>query len=169
MHGYLACIFLMTGFLSLSTVALAQDRVGASEELALENQSGNDPASGETAKLSLAVLSGEALFPSASSVLTDSGVATINLLIDDLGKYAEILSVRIVGHTDSDGTAAYNRYLSEQRALYLAALFSKRLPSISVVSFGAGETQPIATNTTQAGRKTNRRVEIQVLATGIAP
>jgi outer membrane protein OmpA-like peptidoglycan-associated protein len=164
MHGYLACIFLIAGILSLSAAANAQDSPGVTEKHSLESRSVNDPT-----ELSLAVLSGEALFPSASSVLTETGVAAINRLIDDLGEYAEVLSVRIVGHTDSDGTASYNRYLSEQRALYLASLFSERLPSIPVVSFGAGESRPIASNSTQAGRETNRRVEIQVLATGIAP
>ena len=171
MHGYLACIILMAGFLASSTVAQAQDGAGVSEMHALKKRSGNDsvPASDNAVELSLAVLRGEALFPSAASALTKTGVAAINHLIDDLGTFAEVLSVRIVGHTDSDGNATYNRNLSEQRALYLASLFSKRLPSIPVVSFGAGESQPIASNSTQAGRRTNRRVEIQVLATGVAP
>jgi len=164
MRGYLACIFLIAGVISLNAVANAQDSAGIIEKQSLESQPIDEPA-----RLSLAVLSGEALFPSASSTLTESGVTAINRLIDDLDRYAEVLSVRIVGHTDNEGTASDNRYLSEQRALYLASLFSKRLPSISVVSFGAGESQPIASNSTQAGRETNRRVEIQVLATGIAP
>jgi outer membrane protein OmpA-like peptidoglycan-associated protein len=164
MRGYLACIFLIAGVISLNAVANAQDSAGINEKQSLESQPIDEPA-----RLSLAVLSGEALFPSASSSLTESGVTAINRLIDDLDRYAEVLSVRIGGHTDNAGTASDNRYLSEQRALYLASLFSKRLPSISVVSFGAGESQPIASNSTQAGRETNRRVEIQVLAIGIAP
>ena len=72
-------------------------------------------------------------------------------------------SVRIVGHTDSVGTDAYNQQLSERRALSVARyLESKQVDSMRLATAGKGETQPIAPNASDGGRQANRRVEIYV-------
>lgn len=72
-------------------------------------------------------------------------------------------AITVVGHTDSIGKTAYNQKLSVQRANsvagYLAAKGMKR--SIMRVS-GMGESKPVASNKTKAGRAQNRRVEIRV-------
>lgn len=69
--------------------------------------------------------------------------------------------VRIVGHTDSTGGEAYNERLSVQRAEstrdYLVA---RGVNPRQVMVSGRGEREPIADNTTEAGRARNRRVEI---------
>jgi outer membrane protein OmpA-like peptidoglycan-associated protein len=69
--------------------------------------------------------------------------------------------VRIVGHTDSTGSDALNDRLSVQRAdsarQYLAA---RGVHPDRIVIAGRGEREPIADNSTEAGRARNRRVEI---------
>src|SRR6478735_9606987 len=69
--------------------------------------------------------------------------------------------VRIVGHTDSTGTAAINDPLSQRRADatrdYLAA---RGVDPRRVVTAGRGEHEPIADNNSDAGRAKNRRVEV---------
>lgn len=69
--------------------------------------------------------------------------------------------ILVIGHTDAAGSGAYNQTLSEQRARTVAELFQETgVPSDQIYFQGAGESQPVATNDTAAGRSTNRRVEI---------
>lgn len=68
--------------------------------------------------------------------------------------------VTVIGHTDSVGPEDYNQLLSERRAQATANyLTSQGIDDIRVV--GRGESQPIADNSTRAGRAKNRRVEVQ--------
>ncbi len=68
---------------------------------------------------------------------------------------------RIEGHTDSQGSAEYNQKLSERRANAVRDyLISKGISADRLEAIGYGETKPIATNRTAAGRAKNRRVEI---------
>ena len=74
--------------------------------------------------------------------------------------------VRVVGHTDNVGSAAYNNDLSMQRALAVSRiLISNGLSSARLTYAGAGFYQPIASNLTSAGRALNRRVEIFITPT----
>ncbi len=65
----------------------------------------------------------------------------------------------IEGHTDSIASESYNRRLSQQRAdsvrtyLMMGGVDASRMQSV-----GMGESQPIASNETEAGRQMNRRV-----------
>lgn len=76
------------------------------------------------------------------------------------------LRIEIGGHTDSQGSDAYNQDLSQKRAQavldYIASKFSKVKKSQYTVT-GYGESQPIADNGTDIGRAQNRRVEFKVL------
>jgi len=68
---------------------------------------------------------------------------------------------RIEGHTDSVGTAAFNQTLSEQRANSVRdALLSRGVSTEQLSVLGRGESMPVASNATAAGRQQNRRVEI---------
>jgi OOP family OmpA-OmpF porin len=70
------------------------------------------------------------------------------------------LSLKLAGHTDSQGSDAYNMKLSKDRAESVKAyLVSKGVNSSRVEATGYGETQPIDNNATAAGRQNNRRVE----------
>lgn len=75
---------------------------------------------------------------------------------------ADAQSIRIVGHTSSEGSEEYNRDLSERRAQsVVSALIERSIDAARLASLGQGETQPIADNSTEAGRSLNRRVEVQ--------
>jgi outer membrane protein OmpA-like peptidoglycan-associated protein len=72
--------------------------------------------------------------------------------------------VEVAGHTDSVGTDAYNQKLSEQRANTVASyLQSRGLNRERFIVVGAGESRPVASNDTEAGRAQNRRVEITLV------
>ena len=89
----------------------------------------------------------------------------------NLDKLAKVLvnnpdtNINIYGHTDSKGTDAYNMTLSEKRANsvvnYLASHGVKRN---RMFAKGMGESDPVATNETEAGRAENRRVEFAITA-----
>lgn len=70
------------------------------------------------------------------------------------------LSLKLAGHTDSQGSDTYNMKLSKDRAESVKAyLVSKGVNASRVEATGYGETQPIDNNTTEKGRQNNRRVE----------
>ena len=69
--------------------------------------------------------------------------------------------VRIEGHTDSVGSAQYNKDLSQRRAESVASyLQASGVQQNRMKSVGFGEERPVATNDTDAGRAENRRVEL---------
>jgi len=91
-------------------------------------------------------------------------------LRDDLAALANNVNIyrnstlQVVGHTDSDGEAAYNQQLSERRANAVGSiLMSNGVPQSRLRTFGRGESQPIASNLSAAGKAQNRRVEIVIL------
>jgi outer membrane protein OmpA-like peptidoglycan-associated protein len=72
--------------------------------------------------------------------------------------------IEVAGHTDNVGTDAYNQTLSQQRANSVASyLTGKGVLQQRMIVVGAGETHPIASNDTEAGRAQNRRVEITIV------
>jgi outer membrane protein OmpA-like peptidoglycan-associated protein len=72
--------------------------------------------------------------------------------------------IEVAGHTDSTGSSSYNQALSERRAQSVAAyLESRGVPQKRMMTVGAGETHPIASNDTPNGRQQNRRVEITIV------
>ncbi len=73
-------------------------------------------------------------------------------------------TVNVVGHTDSIGSEAANQALSERRARSVSGyLQSHGVATQRLVVSGRGETQPVDTNDTEAGRANNRRVEITLV------
>ena len=71
--------------------------------------------------------------------------------------------IDVYGHTDSDGSDAYNQTLSERRAQSVAGYLSSHgVQSARIATRGFGETQPIASNATEEGKAANRRVEIKI-------
>ncbi len=87
---------------------------------------------------------------------------TLNSVALVLNKYKQTV-VDIYGHTDSTGDDSYNLSLSQSRAQSVASyLASQAVDSRRFLVTGAGESQPIASNSNSAGRAQNRRVEIQI-------
>lgn len=72
--------------------------------------------------------------------------------------------VEVAGHTDSTGTREYNQKLSERRAESVAAyLVSRDVDGQRLITVGGGEDHPIASNSTEAGKALNRRVELTIV------
>jgi OmpA-OmpF porin, OOP family len=89
-----------------------------------------------------------------------AGAAVLEVAIDTL-KTCPSLTVHIDGHTDSIGTEAYNKGLSERRAKAVKAyLTSHGIPASRLTAAGHGFSEPIASNDTREGRARNRRVEL---------
>ena len=79
-----------------------------------------------------------------------------------LKKYPDT-HIRVEGHTDSIGDAAYNQDLSQRRAQAVAnELIKSGVSQEQVSAVGYGEENPIASNKTREGRAQNRRVELAV-------
>ena len=86
----------------------------------------------------------------------------INRLVDVL-KSDEEHNVMILGHTDDIGSKKYNFKLSQKRANSVKnILVSKGVDASRITAIGVGEDHFISSNSTEAGRKLNRRVEISV-------
>jgi outer membrane protein OmpA-like peptidoglycan-associated protein len=87
----------------------------------------------------------------------------------ELDKIVEILKqkkvrVRIEGHTDDQGDAAFNQQLSEKRAEAIKNyLVTKGLDPERFETVGFGESKPIADNKNEVGRSQNRRVEFLII------
>lgn len=81
---------------------------------------------------------------------------------DFLNKYTNY-STKIVGHTDSAGSKAYNQKLSQKRATSVRdMLIEKSVDATRVSAVGKGELDPIADNSTAEGRAQNRRIEAEL-------
>ena len=107
------------------------------------------------------VIQADALFDFDKSVVRPDGKRAID---EALGKIQgmDVEMVIATGHTDSIGTERYNQKLSERRAAAVKAyLVSKGIPGSKITTIGKGESQPVATNKTAAGRQKNRRVDIE--------
>ena len=85
---------------------------------------------------------------------------SVGIVLDEYEKTA----IRIEGHTDSSGSDAYNQQLSERRAAAVRDVLLRQGINISSTSVqGYGESQPIASNDTPAGRQANRRVTLNLI------
>ncbi len=107
-------------------------------------------------------LNGNVLFAYNQSELMPEARSELDSLMAKL-QNTDVVSVRVVGHTDSQGSDAYNQKLSERRASSVAAyLLSQGLAPNKLTSEGRGESQPVADNDTEEGRAQNRRVELHI-------
>jgi OmpA-OmpF porin, OOP family len=106
------------------------------------------------------------------SISFDTGKDTIKKeslpLLDQVAKllqdHPEMKRVRVEGHTDNVGGAAYNKELSARRAAAVVRyLVRKGVESSRLVAAGYGFEQPIASNATALGRAKNRRVAFTIL------
>ncbi len=104
------------------------------------------------------------LFASNSSSLTSAATGNIDELANTLQKYADT-NVVIDGHTDASGSDAINQPLSQRRAQAVAnELTAKGVETSRITATGYGSSQPVADNTTVAGKAANRRVEVAIFA-----
>ena len=105
---------------------------------------------------------GNVTFATDSSDVNARFYEVLNSVALVLQEYDRTL-VDIYGHTDSTGSAQYNQQLSQRRAQSVAQyLVGQGVNGQRLLVQGMGESQPIATNDTAAGREQNRRVEIKI-------
>ncbi|HEU0016610.1 MAG TPA: OmpA family protein [Longimicrobium sp.] len=104
------------------------------------------------------------LFPYNSDQMLPAGRDNLRQLASSLQRYPGT-TVLIVGHTDSTGSDQYNMDLSNRRSQSAKNfLVSAGIESGRIRTEGRGETEPVADNSTEAGRQQNRRVEIAIFA-----
>ncbi|MEQ8741761.1 OmpA family protein [Parasphingorhabdus sp.] len=98
-----------------------------------------------------------------SAAIDPAFQTTLGSVANTLSRY-EKSYVDVLGHTDSTGSDAYNQSLSERRAESVANfLANSGVQRARLATKGYGESQPIASNATEAGRAANRRVEIKIV------
>ncbi|WP_417763556.1 OmpA family protein [Shewanella sp.] len=102
----------------------------------------------------------ELTFGVDSSSLSGKAQTVLDSVALVVNEYAKT-KLNIIGHTDSTGSASYNMRLSQVRASAVGSyLISQGVNGQRIVTNGAGESQPIASNNNEQGRAQNRRVEI---------
>jgi outer membrane protein OmpA-like peptidoglycan-associated protein len=104
------------------------------------------------------------LFAFDSDSIQAAAGTNLRELASSLQKYSDS-QLLIVGHTDNVGDASYNQRLSERRSNSAAAyLAAQGVARTRLAATGKGESEPVTTNETDAGRQKNRRVEVAIYA-----
>lgn len=133
------------------------------QEAELRQQLGSEVDIRNTGDRLIVTMPQDILFATDSATLRPTLVSDLRDVGQSLLAYPNT-TAQVIGHTDSDGDAAYNLALSERRARSVAnVLISEGVPSSRLRVIGRGEDQPIASNLTAAGKQQNRRVEIIIL------
>jgi len=102
------------------------------------------------------------LFDTGKSSIKDQSAGVLQNIIDILKEY-EYANFNIEGHTDSVGSEALNEKLSGERASsVMNYLITNGVASNRLNAKGYGESRPLDSNKTKAGRANNRRVEINL-------
>jgi OmpA-OmpF porin, OOP family len=105
----------------------------------------------------------EVLFDPGKWDLKPAGENDLEKLLRFLGNIKPG-SIRLEGHTDSDGSDTFNQKLSEKRAASIEQwLTGKALSEWKLASLGYGKTRPVADNLTKEGKQKNRRVEVIII------
>jgi outer membrane protein OmpA-like peptidoglycan-associated protein len=106
------------------------------------------------------VMPGNITFQTNSADLKPDFYQVLNSVAVVVKEYNKTI-LEVAGHTDNTGSAQYNQSLSERRASSVARyLESQGVTRQRIITVGAGETHPIASNDTPDGRQANRRVEL---------
>lgn len=104
---------------------------------------------------------GDVSFGSGTARLTPFAKRELAKIVKHIGTLDPTTKIKIVGHTDSIGDEEVNLKLSKARANSVKDFFIKQgVDSERIVTEGAGEGSPVASNDTYEGRSLNRRVEI---------
>ena len=102
------------------------------------------------------------IFHSSNDKFTDSSLLTLDTLVSMMKDHPE-WHLTIEGYTDSSGRAQTNLLLSRKRALAVKNyLIKKGIAASRLISMGFGQKDPIADNSTPAGRAINRRIELKL-------
>ncbi len=102
-------------------------------------------------------------FDRAKATIRKTSVKTLSKAVDVLKKYPTV-RVEISGHTSSEGDAAFNDKLSQERAAAVKDwMVDHGVEPDRIQTRGAGSSEPLADNKSAAGREKNRRIEFKLL------
>lgn len=108
------------------------------------------------------VIDDQILFDTGKASIKPISHGILNAVVSVLTDYPKI-SVRVEGHTDSQGSSSSNKRLSDKRAASVREyLTGQGIEGGRLASVGLGEERPIDTNRTRSGRANNRRVEFHI-------
>lgn len=103
-------------------------------------------------------------FATGKDIIQPVSFPSLNQLASLMKQHADDWTLKLSGHTDNQGQADANMLLSEKRAKAVKKyLVTKGVKDDKIIAEWFGQTQPIESNATEAGRKKNRRVEMKVL------
>src|SRR5690606_19630204 len=126
----------------------------------VEDQSGDERREDTNSDVKFA-LQAEVLFPKDSAKLSAQAKSRISTIAQEI-KAQNATKIRVFGFTDNLGSSAHGDVLSRKRANAVQSVLGQELNDSNVTYEvrGDGEQYPIADNSTEAGRKKNRRVEV---------
>jgi outer membrane protein OmpA-like peptidoglycan-associated protein len=148
-------------------IGYALDRQQAELEQALERERAAQQATVErvTDEQLKVTISDQVAFDYKSTAIRPDFLPTIEHVADVLARY-DTSQVLVVGHSDAVGSDSYNRELSLARADAVRdALAVYGVDPARIQAEGRGEAEPRASNDSEAGRASNRRVEILITST----
>ena len=103
------------------------------------------------------------LFQTNKAVLLPESEQILDRVAESLIAHPEV-KIEVGGHSDADGSDAYNKKLSQRRADAVKTyLVKKGVPAANLTAKGYGEAQPIADNKSPEGKAKNRRVELKAM------
>ncbi|MBF7073904.1 OmpA family protein [Glaciecola sp. MH2013] len=109
------------------------------------------------------IMPGNITFDSGKSDIKSNFLSVLDSVVLVLNEFDQTLVV-VAGHTDSSGSQQLNQALSERRASSVSTYFANAgVITDRLETVGFGESNPIATNETAAGKELNRRVEITLM------
>ena len=110
------------------------------------------------------VINEKILFEVDKAVIRPESFDLMNEITAVIKENPRIKKISIEGHTDSDGSAKYNKKLSQKRAdSVMAYLTEHGVEAERLTAVGYGEDKPIAENDTDEGKEKNRRVEFLIV------
>ena len=145
---------------SEAELAVANARVGQMNAMVGQMEAELAALNAKQTERGLVITLGDVLFDTNKAELRSRGTDGMQKLADFFKEYPQRTAL-IEGFTDSTGDSSYNQDLSERRANAVRnSLLSMGVSGDRVSTSGLGEANPVASNTTTAGRQSNRRVEI---------
>jgi outer membrane protein OmpA-like peptidoglycan-associated protein len=110
----------------------------------------------------IVTLPSSVLFDTADATLKPGGRQNLEQIARVMREHPEA-TITVEGYTDNQGSTAYNRMLSEQRAMAVKqALVQSGVDASRVMARGYGDGFPVASNNSAEGRQLNRRVQLVV-------
>lgn len=141
-------------YMSRQAKQIEQDMAGTGVEVKQDPNTGNIDL----------VMPGNVTFANDDATINPTFYANLNQLAKTMINYHQTTIV-VSGHTDSNGSDAYNLNLSQRRALSVKNyLVGQGVPANRIQTVGYGESSPVASNATEYGRAQNRRVELTINA-----